>query len=408
MTRTAGGVAPAADAPHLRDERVAHRPLRIGLVVEDFPTLSETFIVNQAAGLLARGQDVQILCLGHPSDTPGEASTIAPTQIRRPVWTTAPDAEWTLMRRGLAFLGQVPMLSSAGPFDIVHCQFATLGLQVLRHLRFGTLRTKRLVVHLRGYDISQYVEEHGADIYAPLFRRADLFIANCTHFRDRAAALGCPSTKLKVIGSAIDCTQFAPDPRPAAQAVRLISVGRLVEKKGFADAIRGVAEVMRQVPEIDYRIVGGGPLYDTLARDIHALGLQDRTHLLGPKRPAEVAQLLRTSDLMIAPSVRSVAGDEDAPVNTLKEAMATGLPVIATRHGGIPELVDDGVHGHLVPERDPSAIAAALRRLLADRARWPAIGDAARAKVLATYDLPVVTTALLDTYHQLLAPRRSP
>ncbi len=88
------------------------------------------------------------------------------------------------------------MMAMEEPLDVVHCQFATLGLVAMPHLSYGTLRARALVVHLRGSDISRYVEEQGRDVYAELFARADLFIANCKYFRDRAMELGCSPEKI--------------------------------------------------------------------------------------------------------------------------------------------------------------------------------------------------------------------
>jgi colanic acid/amylovoran biosynthesis glycosyltransferase len=100
-------------------------------------------------------------------------------------------------------------------------------------------------------------------------------------------------------------------------------------------------------------------------------------------------------------------GDADAPVNTLKEAMATGLPVIATRHGGIPELVEHGVNGLLVPERDPAAIAAALRELAAAPERWHTMGQCGREAVVERYGLEEVASMTLAAYRRALGYREA-
>lgn len=393
--------------------------LRIGLVVGDFPVISETFVINQAAGLVEAGHDVAILALD--GQRPAEATTHAmvarfdlEARVRRPAadrLLVAPfrpkegDGDvWTKRRRAAAFAAQAITLAAEPRFDVVHCQFATLGLEIGTHLRLGSLRTRKLVVHVRGRDVSSFVEEKGRDVYRALFARADLLIANCEFFRRRAIDLGAPPERVVVIGSAIDCALFAPkpyDPPTRPGPVKLVTVGRLVEKKGLDYAVRGIARAVAAGHDLSFEIIGEGPVRPRLERLVGELGMGGRIALPGAMTHERVVERLSASDVMLATSVRARDGDEDAPVNSLKEAMAVGLPVLATRHGGIPELVEDGAHGVLVPEGDVEAIADGIARLLAERPRWPAMGAAGRAKVVALYDQPVVIQRLLDAYRGL-------
>jgi colanic acid/amylovoran biosynthesis glycosyltransferase len=123
---------------------------------------------------------------------------------------------------------------------------------------------------------------------------------------------------------------------------------------------------------------------------------------LGAMNQPEIVHLLDDCDIFLGPSVTAADGDQDAPTNVLKEAMALGLPVVATRHGGIPELIEDGVSGILVPERDSAAIASAIERLVADPARWAEMGRAGRAAVEARYDNDRLNDALIETYEAVL------
>jgi colanic acid/amylovoran biosynthesis glycosyltransferase len=397
--------------------------LRVAFLVEEFPVISESFVINQAAGLIERGHDLRIFALiGRRTDTLAMHGSVARfrmlDRVSRPLAsafllrgyeTHSQSAvregwSWSAPRRAGLFLSQVAMLAPHRAFDIVHCQFATLGLQSLRHRRLGTLQTRKLVVHLRGYDISQFVQERGADVYRDLFASADLFIANCEYFRQRAIDLGADPEKVIVIGSAIDCSHFSIKPAGYGdrRRPRLVSVGRLVEKKGFEYAIRGVAAAAACIPDLRYEIIGDGPLRKRLQLLVDELGMRDRIGFLGAMTHDQVVERLRQADIMLATSVRAANGDEDAPVNSLKEAMAVGLPVVATRHGGIPELVEDGVNGYLVSERDPEAIADRIRRLVSEPGLWHDMGLAGRTKVVAEYDQPVVTDRLIAAYRKLL------
>lgn len=393
--------------------------LRVGLVVGDFPVLSETFVINIAAGLVERGHDVEILAMSGQRDPEPDMHDVVgdlglARRVHRPALgrvligsfgredddTIRP---WGAARRGAAFAAQAAMFARRPAFDVVHCQFATLGLQVMRHLTVGTLRTRALVVHVRGRDVTSFPRVHGEDAFRRTFGRADLVIANCEHFRQRALTLGAVPDRSIVIGSALDTGRFTPGDRtPRPGGPHLIAIGRLVEKKGFEDAIRGAASARRDLPHLTLEIIGDGPLLPSLSALIRELGAGDAIRLSGPLPHADVVRRLAVSDLLIAPSVTARSGDQDAPVNTLKEAMAMELPVIATRHGGIPELVVDGEMGRLVHERDPDGIAAAIRDLDGQRARWQEMGRRGRRAVLETYDKDIVMARLIEAYREIL------
>jgi colanic acid/amylovoran biosynthesis glycosyltransferase len=121
-----------------------------------------------------------------------------------------------------------------------------------------------------------------------------------------------------------------------------------------------------------------------------------------------VREGLDRADVLVAASVTAADGDEEGIPNVLKEAMASGLPVVATRHAGIPELVEDGVSGWLVPERDEAALAAALERLASEPGRWPAMGRAGRARVEREYDIDRLNDRLAALLEHLTRPEASP
>lgn len=413
--------------------------MRVAFVVWRFPVLSEPFILNQIAGLIDRGCDVRIFALnGRPAETgrvhdivtrydlmarttltpdrpvdAAEALAALPGVLREPARRN-PRAIARVMRQCLDGLHPDPLkalwraaaLADARHFDVVHCQFASLAPAVLRLRDAGLLRG-RLVAHFRGIDITSFVVEHGPQVYDRLFAEADLFLANCAHFADRARSLGCPPERLHVHGSGLDLSRF-PFRAPRASTsgpVRLISAGRLVEKKGFQHAIEAVARLNRQGQRATYDIVGDGPERQRLEALIQETGTSDSIRLLGWRDHSELAGLLAENDLFLAPCQTAADGNADAPVNTLKEAMATGLPVLATWHGGIPELVEDGVSGLLVPERDPDALHAALTRLVEGRGSWHAMACAGRRAVEQLYDTEVLNDELLRLYSQSVHPR---
>ena len=219
--------------------------------------------------------------------------------------------------------------------------------------------------------------------------------------------MGCDPAKILVHGSGIDCNNFAFRPRqlPSNGKIRIATTGRLVEKKGIEYVIRAVAKVAHTYPDIEYNILGDGPLKEHFENLISELNLGYIVNLLGWKKQQEIIEILDTCHIFVAPSVTDADGNQDAPVNTLKEAMAMGLPVISTLHGGIPELVEDGISGFLVPERDANAIAEKLIYLIDNSDIWEGMGKVGRARVEEKYDMNKLNDELVEIYQEVVSPK---
>ena len=410
--------------------------MKIAFLVWRFPVLSEAFILNQITGLIDRGHDVYIHALnGHPKGTTKVHPVVEQYDLLKRTYYTPERPENPLLcaLKGLGLLlsnlhknslSCLQLLDAAKygktteawkriyraialldtqPYNVIHCQFGTIGSAALMFRRAGFLQGK-LVTIFRGIDISRHVQKHGEDVYDELFAQGDFFLANCEFFRRRAIKLGCDPEKIVVHGSGIDCQKFAFQPRqpPTDGLVRIATTGRLVEKKGIEYAIRAVAQVAQDYSNIEFCIIGDGPLKASLQNLIDELEVTAIVKLLGWKQQQEIIEILDTCHLFVAPSVTAADGNQDAPVNTLKEAMAMGLPVISTYHGGIPELVEDGVSGFLAPERDADEIAEKLRYLIDHPGDWPQMGQAGRARVEERYDMNKLNDELVTLYQQLL------
>ena len=420
--------------------------LRIAFVLGRFPVLSESFILNQISGLIERGHRVDIYALeGYSAETkvhpivekynlvecgyyipkiPQDYGLRFLKALRLLVtkgWRNFPTilrslnvfkygkqaASLRLFYSAIAFLEQ-------NDYDIVHCQFGIYALQgklpadpgVLTLRSLGLL-TGKLVVGFRGWDISWYVKEQGEGVYDELFKVANFFVTNCNFFRDRAIKIGCPSEKIVVNGSGLDCQKFTYKPRnfPDDGLIRLATIGRLVEKKGIEYGIRAVARLISDYPNLEYKIIGDGWLRDELQQLIAELDVADKIELLGWQQQPEIISILDSSHIFIAPCITAKDGNQDAPVNTLKEAMAMGLPVVSTFHGGIPELVQDGVSGYLVSERDAMAIAKKLHFLIINPDLWREMGWAGRKFVEQNYDMNRLNDELEQIYARLVIDR---
>ncbi|MDY7021423.1 MAG: glycosyltransferase, partial [Cyanobacteriota bacterium] len=366
--------------------------MKIAFIVGHFPQLSETFILNQITGLIDRGHQVDIYA-SSVGDTTKAHPAIAEYNLLEQTYYF-PEVPENFLLRIVKGIGLFLRQSSKEPrrfidalnafkygkeaislwllytiipnfnrhYDIIHCQFGT---QSFRGMAFQTINDPdaKLIAMFRGDDISRFVQERGSDIYQKLFETGDFFLANCDFFRRRVIELGCDPNRVVVHRSGLDCSRFSFIPRsfPADGKIRIATTGRLVEKKGIEYSIRAVAKQALSHPGlIEYNIIGDGILKQSLEQLINDLNASEFIHLLGWKDEDEIIEILNQSHIFIAPSVTASDGNQDAPINVLKEAMAMGLPAISTYHGGIPELVEDGVSGFLVPERDAEALAEKL------------------------------------------------
>ncbi|MGB7379279.1 MAG: glycosyltransferase [Rivularia sp. (in: cyanobacteria)] len=415
--------------------------MNIAFIVGDFPILSETFILNQITGLLDRGHQVDIY-----ADRPGNLEKLHDDVLTYNLLERTyylPEIPENLFWRAIKGCGvlvskliQAPketlqalnffkhgqqaislwLLYTLIPnlqrnYDIIHCQFGTVGFKGMA-FRSVNSPSAKLITIFRGHDISNFVQEHGENIYKPLFASGDYFLANCEFFKRRVIELGCNTKLIRVHGSGLDYSRFPFQTRqyPKNGLVRIATTGRLVEKKGIEYSIRAVAQVLKQHSNLnlEYIIIGDGPLQSEFEQLVVSLKAEQSIKLVGQKSQSEIIDLLKTSHLFIAPSVTASDGNQDAPINVLKEAMAMGLPVISTLHGGIPELVEEGVSGFLVPERDAAAIADKLVYLIEHPEGWAAMGEAGRSFVEQHYDLNRLNDRLVALYESLLDSEEVP
>ncbi len=418
--REAAGEAADRDAssnPGQPDRPPTWRPLRVAVLAEQFPRLSETFVLEQAAGLARRGHDVSVLSFHRPReedlhaaagehdldrrvrcfDMPrGAAGRIAAAPLRAAALTgrgISPRQCLDAQRfgaevRSLRLLYAAAALASdpPEPFDVIHCHFGNLGAVGVALRELGLLRGP-IITSFHGRDVTRYPSRRPG-VYDELFRLGDRFLVNSGFTAGKVVAMGCDPAKIDKVPVAFDTHQipFRPRTLEPGEAVRLVCVGRLVEKKGHEFAIRGIAELGDASPRVELEIIGGGPLRGRLRRLIRMLGVGDRVTLRGPQPPERVREAYDRGHLFLVPSVTDRHGDHEGQGLVLQEAQASGLPVIATRHNGFPEGMIDGETGFLVPERDPAAIADRLRWLIQNHDRWPAMGEAGSRFVRSTYD----------------------
>lgn len=264
----------------------------------------------------------------------------------------------------------------------VHCSWAT-------HAALAGFIVRRLV------GIPYSFTAHGSDLHVDRTMLCEKvseasFVVAITEYNKRLILDECPSVspdKIDVIHAGIDADFFVPAPRPGASSrYRILAVGSLLKVKGHTYLIEACRLLAEDGIDFECRIVGGGELREDLSVQIAQADLQDRITLTGPLTREQVVSQHREADVFVTPSIQTERGDREGLPVVLMEACGSGLPVVASRISGIPELVDDGVTGFLVPPRDPKAIADALRRLHDDPKLRQALGKAGRQKVLDEFE----------------------
>jgi glycosyltransferase involved in cell wall biosynthesis len=188
-------------------------------------------------------------------------------------------------------------------------------------------------------------------------------------------------------------------PRSADLPVRVLFLGRLEQEKGVYDLLRALAEVRRDFPAVELFLAGEGHR-DEVRRQACALGVDRSVHLLGWISGQAKQDAMARANIFVLPSYI-----ENMPVSLL-EAMASGLPVVATTVGGIPDVVEDGVNGFLVSPADIPALAGTLGRLVADSALRQRIGNAGRRRIEETFAMEKIVPRIEALYRELGAKER--
>ncbi len=409
------------------------QPLRVAMFVNEFPALSETFILNQITGLLDLGHDVTIFA-NNPRAEPGTHPDVMRYELygrvryrempqdklvrlamaprifarhgahRKTLLKSLDLRRYRREATSLNMLYWSDRLLTQAPFDIIHCHFGIIGRQAAFFREVGALSGK-LVVTFHGVDMSACLDRE-PDLYRHLFAKGDLFLPISDRWRKRLLEHGADPERTTVHRMGIDPFRFPLTERgPARDGIwRVLTIGRMVEKKGIEYGLRAVATLAGRGVPVRYDIVGDGPLRPRLEALAQEAGIADRVAFHGWRVQGEVAELMRDSDVLLAPSVTDADGDQEGIPVTIMEAMATGLPVVSTRHSGIPELVDNGRTGFLASERNVEELSDSLHTLLRSPSLCREMGFEGRKKVVAEYNIETLNRQLEAKYRSLLTP----
>lgn len=370
--------------------------MKIAIFVESFPKISETFILNQIIGLIELGHEVEIFADHDPKErfvqeeinehalidiTKYSANIIPRKKLRRVIHSCKLIFKYSykfpkiILKSLNVFKYQRTAWSLKSlyyicyflekDFDVVNCHF---GPNALRYLFLKEILGGRIIflTTFHGYDLTKYLNKRHKDIYNKLFTEGDHFLPVSETWKQLLIKLGCKKEKISVFHMGVDLHNYTKLPSPEkinSSILRIITVGRLTEKKGIEYSIRAIAELNKKYNNLEYLIIGEGELRPYLESVITKLDLQN-VKLCGAMPRNKAASLIAASDIFILTSVTSEDGDKEGIPVSIMEAMALSLPVISTNHSGIPELVENNLSGFLVPERNISQIVQKIEVLI--------------------------------------------
>ena len=262
--------------------------------------------------------------------------------------------------------------------DTVLAEFGPTGVAVMEACRKLNLP---LVVHFHGYDISmrELLKLHGP-AYSMMFKQAAAVIAVSRAMQKKLIEMGAPAERVHYNPCGVNCELFG-GAVPAEAPPLILAVGRFVEKKGPQITLAAFSDVLRQYPEARLLMIGDGPLLEECQKLSNSLAIDAAVTFMGSQPHEIVAKEMRRARIFVQHSIEAASGDSEGTPVAILEAGASGLPVVSTYHGGIPDVVIANETGLLVKERDVAEMARQMLRLLRDPALAGALGHAARRRV---------------------------
>lgn len=396
-----------------------HGKIHIQYIFRSFPNISELFLVNEIIGMIKWGMKVSIVSLHKPSGLKQIHDDIIqyglldktyylnlPSGIKK----TKNIIIRTLYGQvKLFFIAKIPLRSKieVSIFSLKnkkrritlanlvdHINHIALEKPDLLYFHFAThagdlIILRKIfkipfVVYMHGYDFSKNLPYDELN-YPEMFRYGDWFFTNSNYSAGKIIKLGCPDSKLSVVGLPLDENSYPFQIRQRRSRIKILTVGRLVEKKGMEYSIRAVERLVKGYPELEYNIIGTGQLEKYLKDLIDSLQMEKNIFLLGSMTKSEVIRYLLDSDIFVLSSITAMDGDTEGLGMVLLEAQLTGMPVVATLHNGFTDAVKDGVSGFLVPEKDVDALYNRLKWLIENPQEWESLGRAGREHIIANY-----------------------
>jgi colanic acid/amylovoran biosynthesis glycosyltransferase len=402
------------DATAVEEAPVQAGPVKVAYVMSRFPKLTETFVLGEMQAVEELGVDVVLYPLLRQREAVVHPDAVPFCERAR----FQPFLSWPILRSQLAFLRQSPRIylgtlwellrrtwgslnffvGALGIFPKVAHAARLMGAEGVAHVHCHFSNhpaAAGFVIHrLTGIPFS--FTAHGSDLHvdrrmlcAKLGEAA--FVVAVSDYNRDVIVEECgeeAGQKIVVLHCGVDTEFFRPtEPEADEGPLSILSVGKLHEVKGQTYLVEACRLLVEAGIDVVCTLVGDGPDRGAIARQIADSGLDGHVKILGERDRVQVAALLGKAHAVAAPSVPTKSGKREGIPVVLMEAMSAGVPVVASRLSGIPELVEDEVTGLLVPPRDPTALAHALRRLHDEPALRERLALAGRDKVKREFDV---------------------
>lgn len=387
-----------------------------------FPKLSESFVLSEIHELLNRGHEVSVFALNDPGesihheefgdlDIPiryAEGPTIAdgsdlltsklfvPRVLRRSLYRDHPKYHGKSLYRARQCIEFIEDLDT--PVDHIHCHFG---------YRDKIAATYAAAYHRIPCTVTAHAYELFADpnphVLGVLFDRTDRVIVPSQYNRSYLREHFGVTRPIDVVPATARLSKFQPTDRTVPN--RLLTVARLVEKKGVVYAIEALAALAETYPDIEYHIVGSGREEDELRRRATALGVANRVTFLGNVTDERLHKEYDEAAAFVLPCVIAADGDRDGSPVAIKEAMAMATPCLSTTVTGIPEMIEDGTDGFVVEPRDADALADVMTKVFDDEDRRREMGQHARETVHEKFGLQVAVDKLVASFQKARSQR---
>jgi len=351
---------------------------------ERFPSFTQTFCYREVTEMVRRGMAPAVYSIRVPDDVPADC----PPEIAALVHylpkdvTVISDVKQARTEGRLDLTAEEVIMGWGNCSDKLRAYTAAwlgpvLMQQKIRHVHahFAGLAARTAYWLKKFFGFHYSFTGHANDIFcqtdfpvtiADLVREAAFVVTETDYSRaDLARRFPEYAAKIHRVYNGIEVAAF-PEPRPAEGKPRILSVGRHIEKKGFADLIEACSLLRNRGLEFECLIVGGGPLEETLRAQVTRSGLDGIVTLCGPQPQEEVRAMMAGASLFVLACATEASGGMDNFPTVIVEAMASSLPVVSTRLAGVPEMVCEGVTGLLAEEKNPASLADAMEAILLD------------------------------------------
>jgi colanic acid/amylovoran biosynthesis glycosyltransferase len=397
--------------------------MRVAFFVFEFPTVSETFIVNQIIGIRKAGHSVDIFSKNRTENVPIHKMVVENGLLdsvyyldQLPQLRSEKLKELffacikNLSNRRIFFLIKaifrnysslsiydfIPYLDKPG-YDVVHAHFGINGKYVAQLKKLGLFKKSKFITTFHGYDLNQHFAKN--NFYKDLFEECNHFTVNSNYSKRRLVSLGCDENKINVLPNGVNTTVFRlKTERIQTEVITLLFVGRFIKLKG-PHLFLEICRLLQQHSKIKFKaiLVGDGPMLDEIKLKISEYNLIEKVTLTGISKHEEVICYMENSDIFILPGIED-NGLAEAQGLVIQEAQSMQLPVLISNVGGMGEGIIDTVTGFIIPQNNLPEFVRRIEELSCDKEKRMRMGKAGRAFIENKYNDQVLNNQLLEMY----------